>query len=84
LACSALKQSYRARLRVNEHVLFVHLAATPELIERGLQQRKGHFMNPSLLESQFATLEMPQTALCLDGSLEAAALVQQIRDALHI
>ena len=84
LACSALKQSYRARLRVNEHVLFVHLAATPELIERRLQQRKGHFMNPSLLESQFATLEIPQTALCLDGSLAPAVLVQQIRDALHI
>ncbi len=84
LACSALKQSYRARLCVNEHVLFVHLAATPELIERRLQQRKGHFMNPSLLESQFATLEIPQTALCLDGSLTPAVLVQQIRDALHI
>ena len=84
LACSALKQRYRAHLRVNEQVVFVHLAATPELIERRLEQRKGHFMNPSLLESQFATLETPQTALTLDASLPPVALVQQLRDALHI
>lgn len=84
LACSALKSRYRAHLRVNEQVVFVHLAATPELIERRLEQRKGHFMNPSLIQSQFATLETSQTALSLDASLPPAVLVQQIRDALHI
>jgi gluconokinase len=84
LACSALKQSYRARLRVNEQVVFVHLAATPALIERRLEQRKGHFMNPSLIQSQFTTLETPETALSLDASSPPAVLVQRIRDALHI
>jgi gluconokinase len=84
LACSALKQSYRAHLRVNEQVVFVHLAATPELIGRRLRQRKGHFMNPFLLHSQFATLETPETGLSLDASLPPAVLVQQIRAALHI
>lgn len=84
LACSALKRDYRARLRVNEQVVFVHLTATPQLIERRLQQRKGHFMNPSLLQSQFATLETPETALSLDASLPPAALVQRVKDALHI
>jgi gluconokinase len=84
LACSALKQRYRERLRVNEQVVFVHLAATPELIERRLEERKGHFMSPSLIESQFATLETPQTALSLDASLSHAVLVQKIRDALDI
>lgn len=84
LACSALKSRYRAHLRANEQVVFVHLAATPELIERRLEQRKGHFMNPSLIQSQFATLETTQTALSLDASLPPAVLVQQIRDALHI
>ncbi len=84
LACSALKSRYRAHLRANEQVVFVHLAATPELIERRLEQRKGHFMNPSLIQSQFATLETSQTALSLDASLPPAVLVQQIRDALHI
>ena len=84
LACSALKSRYRAHLRANEQVVFVHLAATPELIERRLEQRKGHFMNPSLIQSQFATLETPETALTLDASLSPAPLVQQIRHALRI
>jgi gluconokinase len=84
LACSALKQDYRARLRVDEQVVFVHLAATPELIEHRLEQRKGHFMNPSLIQSQFTTLEPPQTALALDASLPPTVLVQRVKDALHI
>ena len=71
-------------LRVNEQVTFVHLAATPELIAQRLQQRKGHFMNPSLLKSQFATLETAQTELSLDASLPPATLVKQLRDLLHI
>ena len=84
LACSALKQSYRARLRVNEHVVFVHLTATPALIERRLNRRKDHFMNPSLLGSQFAALEPSQTAITLDASSPPTVLVQRIRDALDI
>ena len=84
LACSALKRHYRARLRVNDHVIFVHLTATPELVERRLEQRKGHFMNPSLVQSQFTTLETPETALSLDASSPPAVLVQEVRAALHI
>ncbi len=84
MACSALKRSYRARLRVSEQVVFVHLAAAPELIQRRLEQRTGHFMNPSLLESQLAALETPCTALRLDAALEPAELVRQIRQALSL
>lgn len=84
LACSALKQSYRARLRVNEQVIFVYLAATPGVIQRRLRDRKGHFMNSALLESQFAALETPQTALKLDASLAPEVLVREIRRALPI
>jgi gluconokinase len=84
LACSALKRSYRARLRVSEHVIFVHLAVTPAVIHRRLEHRKGHFMNSSLVESQFATLETPQTAFSLDASLPPAVLVRQVRRALGI
>jgi gluconokinase len=84
LACSALKRCYRARLRVSEQVIFVHLAASPDVIQRRLEHRQGHFMNPSLIESQFTTLETPKTALSLDASLPPAVLVQQVRQALHI
>jgi len=84
LACSALKRSYRARLRVDERVIFVHLAVSRTLIERRLKQRKDHFINPSLTESQFDTLEPPQAALTLDASLPPAVLVEQVRKALAI
>ena len=84
MACSALKRSYRARLRVSEDVIFVHLAARPELIQQRLEHRQGHFMSPSLVESQFGALETPQTALILDASLPPAALVRQVRDSLHL
>ena len=84
LACSALKRCYRARLRVSEQVIFVHLAASPDVIQRRLEHRQGHFMNPSLIESQFSTLETPQTGLSLDASLPPAVLVQQVRQALRI
>ena len=84
MACSALKRAYRTRLRVSEDVIFVYLAAQPDLIQQRLEHRHGHFMNPSLLESQFGTLETPQTALVLDASLPPAALVHQVRQALHI
>lgn len=84
LACSALKRSYRARLCVNEQVIFVHLTVTRDVVERRLEQRKGHFMNPSLIESQIAELEPPKTALTLDGSVPPPSLAQQVRQALHI
>ena len=84
LACSALKRSYRARLRVDDRVVFVHLAVHRALIERRLQERKNHFMNPALVKSQFDTLEPPQTGLTLDASLPPSVLVEQVRKALDL
>jgi gluconokinase len=59
LACSALKRKYRDRLRVNDQVKFVFLRGEESQIEHQIQQRRGHFMNPQLLQSQFADLEEP-------------------------
>jgi gluconokinase len=84
LACSALKRSYRACLRVNQQVVFVHLSAPPDVIQRRLRDRKGHFMNSSLLASQLAALETPQTALTVDASLPPEMLVRAIRQALRV
>lgn len=58
ITCSALKHSYRDVLR-GDNVVFVHLLGPPELISRRLSSRVDHYMPPSLLESQFATLEPP-------------------------
>ncbi len=60
LACSALKRAYRERLRVSDDVKFVFLRGNYALIERQLRRRRGHFMNPALLQSQFADLEEPE------------------------
>ncbi len=62
MSCSALKHGYRDRLRRHcPDVEFLHLVGTPEVIGRRQASRPGHFMPPSLLASQFETLE-PLTA----------------------
>jgi gluconokinase len=60
LACSALKRVYREHLRVNGEVKFVFLRGGYALIVEQLRHRRGHFMNPDLLRSQFADLEEPK------------------------
>ena len=60
LACSALKRAYREQLRVGTEVKFVFLRGDYALVEEQLRHRRGHFMNPALLRSQFADLEEPQ------------------------
>jgi gluconokinase len=58
VTCSALKRSYRDLLRDgHESVRFVHLSAPKEVIADRLAGRRGHYMPPSLLESQLATLQ---------------------------
>lgn len=65
ITCSALKESYRALLaqQLSEQVYFVYLSGSFELIMGRLQQRKGHFMPPTLLKSQFEALEPPLGAI---------------------
>ena len=60
VTCSALKHAYRDVL-VGErpHVRVIYLHADKLVIARRLAGRTGHFMPPSLLDSQFATLEEP-------------------------
>ncbi|MGL4441577.1 MAG: gluconokinase, partial [Bosea sp. (in: a-proteobacteria)] len=60
VTCSALKRSYRDRLRTSHAKMrLVHLAGTKQLLSARIAARKAHFMPPALLESQFATLEVP-------------------------
>ncbi len=61
IVCSALKKRYRDLIREgNENVSFVFLKGEFELVLKRMQDRKGHFMPVSLLQSQFETLETPQ------------------------
>ena len=60
IACSALKRAYRDILvHGRDDVRIVYLKGTPKLISARLARRKGHFMPPGLLASQFKTLEPP-------------------------
>lgn len=76
LACSALKKTYRDHLRAGlPGVQFVYLDAKQELVLERMSKREGHYMPVSLLESQFATLEVPEPsegviAVSIDQTIE--------------
>ncbi|WP_406195777.1 gluconokinase [Kitasatospora sp. NBC_01560] len=58
VTCSALKHRYRDTLRTAcPGAFFLHLSGGHELVEDRLAHRTGHFMPPSLLDSQYAALE---------------------------
>jgi gluconokinase len=58
VTCSALRRVYRDLLREGRpDVRFCHVTATAEIIQERLEHRHGHYMPPSLLPSQLATLE---------------------------
>jgi gluconokinase len=61
ISCSALKKSYRERLRVacGGPLAFVYLDGSEELLTKRMGARTGHFMPLSLLKTQLATLEVP-------------------------
>ena len=87
LACSALKKAYRDRLRVSEKVKFVFLRGNRNKITEQLQQRREHFMNPALLDSQFEDLEEPQPserALSLELGRSPRELVELIKTKLKV
>lgn len=78
VACSALKRTYRDRLRARAtRVLFVHLHGDDSLLAQRASARIDHFMPPELLTSQLDTLEL--LAPDEDGiELDVAAPVEQI------
>ncbi len=77
IACSALKRAYRDVLvHGRNDVRIVYLDGTRQLIADRLAKRKGHFMPPDLLPSQFRTLEPPGSdenpvRVSIDASVEA-------------
>ncbi len=63
-ASSALKRIYRDFIteKAGEPVLFVYLDGTREVIGERMAKRSHEYMPTSLLDSQFATLEVPDPA----------------------
>ena len=80
-SCSALKRNYRDLLRAGAPDLrFVFLHGDPALLAARLAGRSGHYMPPSLLQSQLDTLEPPaadEAAIALDIALPPTTLVDE-------
>jgi gluconokinase len=87
LACSALKRGYRECLRVSDDVKVVFLRGDYQLIEDQLRRRRGHFMNPDLLRSQFTDLEEPEAdedVLTIELGRTPHELVEEIKTRLRL
>jgi len=77
VACSALKESYRARMSSIPYRL-VYLEGQQEKIKSRLQRRDGHFMPIDLIHSQFADLEAPADALVAQVTWSTDKIVEYI------
>jgi gluconokinase len=90
IACSALKRAYRDLLvHGRNDVRIIFLNGTQALIADRLARRKGHFMPPGLLDSQFKTLELPKVdenplTVSIDAPVEAIVdeIARQLRPSL--
>lgn len=86
IACSALKRTYRDRLRISAPaVVFVHLDAPEERVAEQATARRGHFMPPALLGSQLAALEplgSDEDGITVAVDAAPAELVERIRQHL--
>ena len=86
VACSALKRTYRDRVRRAVPTLrLIHLVGPIDLVQSRLSARTGHFMPASLLDSQLETLELPgvdERPLVIDVSPPLCEVVERIEVAL--
>lgn len=86
LACSALKQAYRERLRrfKGGRVVWIYIKSTPEVVRQRMNLRQGHFFNVMLLQSQFEILEEPMNAVYLDGKLDPQTWLRVLMDTIFL
>jgi len=79
LTCSALKHAYQDYLQRDlDSIEYVYLQGSESLIRDRLANRKGHFMNPNLLHSQFEALEPPEDAIRVDVGPPPDVVVDEI------
>ena len=80
LACSALKEKYRAVLQaaVAHSLIWVVLEGDKQLLMARLRARSGHYMKEQLLDSQLSDYESPAYGLHLSIEASPEELVQQI------
>ena len=85
VSCSALRRRYRdIVVGGRPDVGLVYLRGTFAVINDRLSRRKGHFMPPALLKSQFDALEEPaaeECALTVSVRMPPKRIVERICDA---
>jgi gluconokinase len=85
VACSALRHAYRAAISAGAaQVKFVYLRGSYETIAPRLARRRGHFMPPALLRSQFQTLEEPRDAISVEIEAPPEVIAAEIRRRLRV
>ena len=94
VTCSALKKSYRDRLRAGAgaggpdiaELRFVHLTGARAVLEERIGSRTGHFMPASMLDSQLATLQPPgpdEGAITVDIDQMLERIVGEVTEVLR-
>lgn len=81
VACSALKEKYRALLSADidpDAFVWAHLQGTYALIHQRISARAGHFMNPDLLRSQFEAYEAPTHGIQVDIDQDLDQIIHHI------
>ena len=85
IACSALKENYRSILRNGvDKVVWILLEGGYSLIYNRMKKRKGHYMPPELLQSQFDILEVPDYGLHVNVKDTPEKVVETIIDQLRL
>lgn len=87
LTCSALKRSYRKILSEGLPIQFLYLCPAHETVKERLEHRAGHYMPPSLLPSQYATLEEPgedEPAIRISSLAKPEDLLENVVEILKV
>jgi carbohydrate kinase (thermoresistant glucokinase family) len=85
LACSALKQIYRNRLSngIEQQCRWVYLNGSYQTILQRMQNRTGHYMPATLLQSQFDALEIPENNIEADITKDPEQIAEEIMLKIH-
>lgn len=80
LACSALKEKYREALQSirQAEIIWIFLHSDFEIILNRLNTRKNHYFKPSLLQSQYETLEFPAYGIHVNVNKPEDEILEEI------
>lgn len=89
MSCSALKKKYRTQLNdaSGQDILYVFMDGPKEVIASRLARRKGHYMPPSLLDSQLEALDPPgddEHVIRVDLRKTIAEMLSNVMDDLKV